>query len=74
MAMEQPALQRAVDIAGSQAKLADLIGAKQQYIWHWLHKAKLGVPAEYVIPIEQATEGKVPRHELRPDIYPKVAA
>lgn len=28
------------------------------------------VPAEWCIPIERATGGKVKRHQLRPDLYP----
>ncbi|WP_423170698.1 transcriptional regulator [Vibrio diabolicus] len=29
------------------------------------------VPAEFVLPIEQATQGQVTRSQLRPDIYPE---
>ncbi len=38
---------------------------------HWRNR---GVPAERVLEIEAATEGKVTRHELRPDLYPLEAA
>lgn len=63
------ALATAVSIIGGQAQLARILGVSQPNVWHWLHKAER-VPAEYVIKIEQATDGKVSRHELRPDIYP----
>lgn len=61
------ALQKAVDVVGSQAALARAIGKKQQHVQYWL---KTKVPGEYVIQIEKATEGQVTRHELRPDLYP----
>lgn len=61
------ALQKAVDVFGSQAALAAAIGKQQQHVQYWL---KTKVPAEHVIPIERATGGKVSRHDLRPDLYP----
>ncbi len=72
------ALQRAIDEAGSQAELArriasDELPIKQQHVWNWLNRDK-EVPAEAVIPIERATGGKVTRHELRPDLYPREQA
>lgn len=66
------ALQRAVEIAGSQAELARRIGKKQAHIWNWIHRDKQ-VPAEAVISIEGATEGAVTRTELRPDLYPAIS-
>lgn len=66
--MSQSALERAIEAAGSQAELARRIGKKQAHIWNWLNRDKC-VPAEVAIPIEQATEGKVTRHDLRPDIF-----
>lgn len=62
------ALQRACEAAGGQKALADRINTSQSQIWYWLKRSKKGVPGEFVLPIEQATG--VPRHELRPDIYP----
>jgi len=67
------ALVTAVSIIGGQAQLARLLGVSQPNVWHWLHKAER-VPAEYVLKIEQATGGKVSRHDLRPDIYPPAAS
>lgn len=62
------ALQKAVDIAGSQAALARLVGKKQGHIWWWLNE-KSPLPPEIAIKIELATG--VPRHELRSDIWEK---
>lgn len=60
-------LAKAVSVAGSQQALANALGVKQSTLWYWLTKSKRGVPAEYVVKIEQATG--VPRHELRPDLF-----
>jgi DNA-binding transcriptional regulator YdaS (Cro superfamily) len=66
--MDTEALERAVELAGGQKPLADLIGTTQPNIWYWLNKSKRGVPSEYAAAIEEATG--VTRHELRPDIFP----
>ena len=63
------ALKRAVEIAGGQTALAEALGVKQAHVWNWLNRDN-ALPAEYCIPIERATDGRVTRHELRPDIYP----
>ena len=67
------ALKRAVEIAGGQTALAKALGVQQAHVWNWLNRDS-ALPAEYVIPIERATKGRVSRHELRPDIYPDEAA
>lgn len=64
------ALAAAVDLVGGQAKLARILGVTQPNVWHWLHKSER-VPGEYVLKIEAATGGRVSRHDLRPDLYPK---
>lgn len=67
--MSQDPLAKAIQAAGGPAKLARALGVKSQAISQWKR-----VPAERVIAVETATDGKVSRHELRPDIYPPVAA
>lgn len=66
--MANEALKRACEKVGGQKPLADRIGTSQSQVWYWLTHSKKGVPAEYCGPIEKETG--VPRHELRPDIYP----
>lgn len=61
------ALTAAVQRAGSQSALARICGVSQTAVWKWLQSAKR-LPAEYVLKVEAAT--LVPRHLLRPDIYP----
>lgn len=62
------ALQKAVEIKGSQLLLAEEVGCNQSTISRAL-KAKL--PAELVLAVEAAVKGQVTRHDLRPDLYPK---
>lgn len=65
--MSKAALERAVDLAGSQSKFAAAIGTSQQLVSYWLANSK-PLPAEFVLATEAALG--VSRHDLRPDIYP----
>ena len=62
-------IKKAVEVVGSQKKLAMLIGCGQTFVSQMLSGDR-PVPPGKAIPIEHATNGKVSRHELRPDIYP----
>jgi DNA-binding transcriptional regulator YdaS (Cro superfamily) len=62
------ALRKAVVKAGGQLPFAKVLKTTQSNVWTWLNRSKNGLPAEYVLAAEAATG--VPRHELRPDIYP----
>lgn len=62
------ALERAVEIAGNQSKLAEALGVKQQHVWNWLNRDKK-LPFERAVAIERFTKGKVTAYELRPDLY-----
>lgn len=66
--MANDSLKRACEILGGQKALAEQIGTSQSQVWYWLTKSKKGVPAEFVLKIEAASG--VPRHEIRPDIFP----
>jgi len=61
------ALHAAVEAAGSQSELARICNVTQPAVWRRLQTAKR-LPAEYVLTVEAATG--IPRHLLRPDIYP----
>lgn len=61
------ALRKAVLAAGSQSKVARMVGVSQQAVWKWLHNEKW-LPGEHVLTVERETG--VSRHELRPDLYP----
>lgn len=57
------ALRRAIVAAGSATRLARAIGVTAQAISQWRE-----VPPRRVLAVERVTG--VPRHELRPDLYP----
>ena len=61
-------IEAAIARAGSEAKLAAAVGLSQAAI----NKAKRAgrVSAELAVAIDRATGGVIPRHELRPDLYP----
>jgi DNA-binding transcriptional regulator YdaS (Cro superfamily) len=79
------ALERAVEISGSQAELARRVAAyksddkiKQAHVWNWLNRDR-ELPAEMVLAVEAATidektgRPRVLRYDLRPDLYPEDA-
>lgn len=62
------ALKKAVDIAGSPTKLAQLLGMPSNaHVFVMLNRDKKASP-RYVIKINEVTG--VPLSELRPDLYP----
>lgn len=63
------ALRVAIDIVGSQRALADAIGITQPSVSEMLARGKR-VPAEWCLPVERATDGRITRYQLRPDLYP----
>ena len=68
LTMKHKSVLKAAAILGSQAKLAALFNRKQQTVTYWIKK---GIPAEYVLTVERATDNQVTRYDLRPDLYPK---
>lgn len=60
---EISAVERAAAAVGSKSALARRLGVKVQSIQQW-HR----IPAERVLQVEEITG--IPRHELRPDLYP----
>ncbi|MGQ3674276.1 transcriptional regulator [Xanthobacter sp. TB0139] len=61
-------ISRAVQIRGSQLKLAQAAGCSQQQISFLLSRARR-ISAEMALRIEAATDGAVSRHDLRPDVF-----
>ena len=62
-------VEKAIAAANGLQTLAEACGVKYQAVQKWRRQGK--VPAERVLAVEEATGGKVSRHELRPDIYPE---
>ena len=58
---------QAVQLLGSQQKLASAVGRSQNAVFH--AKSTGRVTAEMALAIDRATGGAVSRHQLRPDVY-----
>lgn len=63
-------LEAAIELAGGQAALAELLGVRQSHVSNWKNRNRR-VPAERVLEIERVTG--VSRQRLRPDLYPPVS-
>lgn len=64
MSEPQKALEDAINRAGNQSRLADLLGLSRQAVQRWNI-----CPVRHALKVEGATG--VSRHALRPDIYPR---
>jgi DNA-binding transcriptional regulator YdaS (Cro superfamily) len=60
----QTPLRKAIEAAGTAAKLARAVGVTPQALGQWDE-----CPPKRVLAVEAATNGAVTRYELRPDIY-----
>ncbi|MFB0692988.1 transcriptional regulator [Agrobacterium pusense] len=69
----RPHIRRAIEVVGSQEKLAEKAGCSQQQISWLLTRAKK-ISAEHAVCFEQATDGAVTRSDLRPDLFPMQGA
>jgi DNA-binding transcriptional regulator YdaS (Cro superfamily) len=61
-------IEEAVQLKGSQLKLAEAAGCSQQHISYLLHEA-ISISAEMAAAIDRATGGQIPRARLRPDLF-----
>lgn len=61
--MKNTALSSAIQAAGGLTPLADALGISKQAISSWKR-----CPPHHVLKVEKLT--RVPRHKLRPDLYP----
>lgn len=60
-------IERAIQLKGSQEKLAEAAGCSQQQISYLLKDAKTITP-EMAVAIDRATDGEVSKFTLRPDL------
>ncbi|MDE1480669.1 helix-turn-helix domain-containing protein [Xenorhabdus bovienii] len=68
--MKNLTIEKVIKIAGSQTKLAEVLGCRQSLISSWLYRKKR-VSVSLVPDIVTFSDGAVQAHELRPDL-PKV--
>jgi DNA-binding transcriptional regulator YdaS (Cro superfamily) len=67
-------LKLAIELAGGQKNFAIICQqinprVRQGHVSKWLNVIKK-LPAQFVLTVEKALEGRVTRYQLRPDIYP----
>jgi DNA-binding transcriptional regulator YdaS (Cro superfamily) len=65
--MKTNPIERACEVVGSQAKLAEILCVHFSMISQWVHGHRQ-VPSERCPDIEKATKGAVTCEELRPDL------
>ncbi len=65
--MKNAAVEKAIEIAGSQMALARRCGKAQSTICDWLN-GKKRISPEHVHSLVAATDGKIPAYEFRPDL------
>lgn len=59
-------------VEGNQSKLARICGCTQGAVWQMLNKPQPMLSVQYVLKVEAALG--IPRHHLRPDVYPDPAS
>lgn len=64
--MSRELIEQAITLAGSQAKLADGCGVKQQSIWQAKETGRCS--AELALQIEHFLDGRITARQLRPDL------
>jgi DNA-binding transcriptional regulator YdaS (Cro superfamily) len=64
-----PDISAAIEIVGSQQKLADAIGVRQQTISKLLLGQRSKISAEIAAGIHTATNGQIPKWKIRPDLF-----
>lgn len=64
--MSRELIEQAIDLLGSQTRLADACGVKQASIWQAKESGRCS--AELAMAIERATSGAITAHSLRPDL------
>ena len=60
-------ISNATEMLGGMSALASLCEVTPQAVFKWVKKNK--APADRCIQIEKATNGKVTRYDLRPDVF-----
>lgn len=66
-------IRKAVEILGGTTDLAKAVGVNPSFVSQWLNGTR-PVPATRCRAIEIATDGKVTREDLRPDVFADAAA
>lgn len=75
----ETAIQKAARLVGGQSELARRLSAigppiTPQGVGAWCRDEDGRVPSGRVLDVERVTESRVTRYDLRPDLYPAIAA
>ena len=65
---EHKGILKAIKVAGSERKLAKALGVERAFIYR-LKKGLCDVPVKRVADFIRVTDGKVRKHDLRPDLW-----
>lgn len=65
---EKTGLVKLLELAGTKSNLAKILGVYPQAVNAWFIRGQ--VSPKIAVQIEKAFDGKIKKHELRPDIYP----
>ena len=60
-------MRAAFELIGQQQRVAEICGVTPGAVSQWLTKGR--VPVQHCLTLESATEGRVTRYQLRPDIF-----
>ena len=71
--IQNPAVLRAIELAGSQQALADALGCRQSAISKRLY-GYVPVTGEWAVEVERALEGAITREQIRPDLFRREVA
>lgn len=64
------AVKEAVNWAGTQCRLAEILGTTQASVSAWINRfGRIG--SSYALKVHQLTNGKISAYDLRPDLYPR---
>lgn len=63
-----PLIARAIEICGTQKRLARKAGMSPAQVSRMLSRIR-SITANAAVGIHQATDGQVPKHTLRPDLF-----
>ena len=59
------AIEKSINIIGSQTKVAHMLGVKQSSVWNWIHRGRL--PAKHIRRVAIATGEQITVNDLLKD-------
>ena len=63
------AMEHAIEIMGTKTKLARALNVSPEVIYSWMNINRYGISPRHALLLEELTQGRVTRYQLRADIY-----